>query len=127
MDEIGNANLFDGTNQVPCENRYGLPKTAIRLREGFLKVPTGVYFSSDFTVTAWVKIYSIQNMVRILDFGKGTGSDNIIISIGFEGSSILTFWIFNEDRHSFVKSVTSLKLNYWTHVSVVLNGNIARP
>ena len=50
-DEIGNANLFDGMNVTPTENRFGSSQTAIRFREGFLKVPSGVYYNSDFTIT----------------------------------------------------------------------------
>jgi len=88
-------------------------------------VPAGIYFGSDFTVTVWVKLYSVQNYVRILDFGKGTRFDNIIISAGMDGLSTVGFWIFNESKHSLLKSLSTLKLNTWVHIAVVLKDTLA--
>ncbi len=88
-------------------------------------MPAGIYFGSDFTVTVWVKLYSVQNYVRILDFGKGTRFDNIIISAGMDGLSTVGFWIFNESKHSLLKSLSTLKLNTWVHIAVVLKDTLA--
>jgi hypothetical protein len=46
-------------------------------------------------------------------------------NIQLKNGKKVTFWIFAEDKHSFIKSVTPLKLNTWIHVAVVLKGNLA--
>ena len=72
-----------------------------------------------------MKFYSVQNYIRILDFGRGPSSDNILITVGIDGTSIIGFWIFRESHNSLLKSSTTLKLNTWVHIAVVLRDTLA--
>ena len=51
-------------------NKYYRPNSAIQLNDGFLRVPQGVYFYQDFTISAWVKPYSYKSCARILEFSN---------------------------------------------------------
>jgi hypothetical protein len=42
-----------------------------------------------------------------------------------DGISIIGFWVFRESHHSLLKSSTTLKLNTWVHIAVVLKDTLA--
>ena len=47
----------------------------------YLDAPDGTYdFSNGFSFSSWVKFDDLGNWSRIMDFGNGAGSDNIIIA-----------------------------------------------
>ena len=55
-DLIENADLYDGKNYEFVQNRFGKLKSAIHFKQGYLKIPQGIYFDCDFTITAWLKL-----------------------------------------------------------------------
>ena len=55
-DLIENADLYDGKNYEFVQNRFGKLKSAIHFKQGYLKIPQGIYFDGDFTITAWLKL-----------------------------------------------------------------------
>ena len=55
-DVIGQATLFGANNATLVSDRFGQPSSALNLQFGFVQAPTGVYFTGDCTVTAWVFI-----------------------------------------------------------------------
>ncbi len=57
-DVIGGANLFKGFSYSSDLDRFCSPNAAIYFNQGYLQVPEGVYFSGDFTVTAWIYLKS---------------------------------------------------------------------
>ena len=72
---------------VQCEflnygsSSYFIDNSYIYINMGYLYASPAVYFSSDFTVTFWVKFISFPGgMSRIIDFGNGPASDNMIIT-----------------------------------------------
>jgi hypothetical protein len=75
-DVIGGAYLFGGSNYSFVPDRFCSLNSAIYLNKGYLQVPAGVYFSGDFTLTAWIYLKSYQSYSRIFDFGNGEGKDN---------------------------------------------------
>lgn len=122
-DEIGGAHLLNPVNTNLHSDRFENVNSAIRLRNGYLTMPARVYFANnDFTITVWVKLNYIGYYSRILDVGKGQNSENIILSTYHTDSSYIGFWVINGQKHSSLKSTTSLKLNKWTHIAAVLNG-----
>lgn len=47
----------------------------------YAQAKTGVYFTgSSFTVQSWVYVTVVRNWNRIIDFGNGAGSNNILLS-----------------------------------------------
>jgi hypothetical protein len=76
-DVVGGANLYGGSNYSFTFDRFCSANSAIYFNKGYLQVPEGVYFSGDFTVTAWIYLKSYQSYSRIFDFGNGRISDNV--------------------------------------------------
>lgn len=68
---------------------------------------------------------SVRSYARVLDIGNGQNADNVILSTYCEASTYVGFWVINDQRHSFLKSITQLKIDKWTHIAAVLNGTEA--
>jgi len=123
--------MSPGTNMEPGgsvgfgPDRFSNPYGAIYLNIGYYTVPPGVYFSGDFTILAWVKEVSYQGGARLLDFGNGLDSDNVIAAICDMDSEMPRPRIFvgidyNSASDYFPSAV--LQLNEWYHLAYVLNG-----
>ncbi len=113
-----NANL--------TEDRFGKPNSALFLNDGFVKIPAGVYFRGDFTITAWVKLRERRHFARILEFGNGPYSDNIELSFKETTSYVhLKTW-FQTNTKGFLDSSSPLNLDEWTHVAACFCGGLAR-
>ena len=115
-DVIGGANLYGGANYSFTYDRFCSLNSAIYFNRGYLQVPTGVYFSGDFTVTAWIYLKSYQYYSRIIDFGNEPNNDNIILAmIG------TTSQIYGRVSQYFQTS-SIINLNQWYFISFVLSG-----
>jgi len=84
-----------------------------------LQVPAGVYFSGDFTVTAWIYLKSFQPNSRLFDFGNGAPSDNVLSSVF---SSIYYHLYQSETGSNGVTSQEIINLNQWYYMAFVLSG-----
>lgn len=125
-DVIGTDDLYDAVNASLTEDRFNKPKSALCLNDGYIKVPSGVYFSGDFTITSWVKVNSARHFARILEFGNGAYSDNVELSFKYTSYYIHVKTWFLSDTKGFLESSSPLKPNEWTHVTAVLSGGIAK-
>ena len=121
-DLISGANLFGGSSYSFVSDRFGSPNSAIYFNKGYLQVPAGVYFSGDFTVTAWIYLKSYQSFSRIFDFGNGEGSDNVILAMSETTSQIRGFTFYKSSySYSDIMSSSKVNLNEWYFVSFVLS------
>ena len=121
-DVLGGANLFGGLSYSFVPDRFCSLNSAIYFNHGYLKVPVGVYFSGDFTVTAWIYLKSYQYYSRIIDFGNGQASANIVFSM-FTNSLTLFGRIYNYSSTSHVLSTSPIiNVNQWYFISFVLSG-----
>ena len=120
-DVIGGANLFGGVNYSFVPDRFCSPNSAIYFNKGHLQVPSGVYVSGDFTVTAWIYLKSYQQSSRIFDFGNGKESDNIFIRINTPFISLNGFTYIGNSQ-SQVNASSTINLNEWYFISFVLSG-----
>ncbi len=93
-DLISGSNLFGGSSYSFTFDRFNSSNSAIYFNQGYLQVPSSVYFSGDFTVTAWIYLKSYKNNSRFFDFGNGAGSDNVLLSMN-RSSSQMHGIIFN--------------------------------
>jgi len=91
-DVIGGNNLYGGTSYSFVADRFNNSNSAIFFNNGYLQVPSGVYFYGDFTFITWIYLQSYASSWT-----------NIISS------------------SSISKSV-SFQLNTWYHVAFVLSG-----
>ena len=73
-------------------------------------------FPSDFTIIGWVYVRSYQAWSRLLDFGNGPGSSNLLIAItnGASGYPVYSN-ISNLDGN------TQVPLNQWVQIAAVQN------
>ena len=59
-DVISNANLFNGKNNSLISDRFNRTNSSLYLNYGYLQVPNGYYIYGDFTLTIWVKMYTLE-------------------------------------------------------------------
>ena len=120
-DVAGGANLFGGANYSFVPDRRCSAKSAIYLNRGYLQVPEGVYFSGDFTVTAWIYLKSYQFNLRIFEFGNGQERDSVLLAM-FETTSQMYVNIIKDSTVSQLITSSIINLYKWNFVSFVLNG-----
>jgi hypothetical protein len=114
-DVVGKADLYCGSNIAYTYDRFCNPNSAIYFSKGYLQIPPGVYFSGDFTVTAWINLRSYQSRSRIIDFGNGPSVDSIVFY--FKNHKLMAYI-----RSRWIESSASIELNQWYHVAFVLSG-----
>jgi len=133
-DIVGNANLFNGNNFGYTFDRFNNSNSSIYLNSGYLQVPSGVYFSGDFTITVWCNYKEYQSWSRIIEFANGAPTDNVIFAFAQNGISLYaavhkgTVYgnalvdgskCYNYGCSTIV-SHPSIKLNQWYHLAFVL-------
>ena len=125
-DVIGSANLYGGSSYSFVPDRFCSPNSAIFFNSGYLQVPPGVYFSGDFTVTAWIKLipyqsFSYQSFATILNFGNGLTSDNVFLYLYPKLYQLNGFVYQLSTSSSFATSSSVFNPNKWHFVAFVLN------
>lgn len=118
-DSVGGATLFGGSNYSFVEDRFGTPNSAIYFNNGYLQIPSGDYFSGDFTITAWIYLKSCTHLAKIIYFGNGVSNDNVIFGMN-DNTSTLIGEIFQNNNKNKLESDLKLDLNQWHFVSFVL-------
>ena len=87
----------------------------------YVTLPPAVYFNGDFTIECWVYPKSFGNWSRIIDFGNGAGSNNILLSYTYGTTGSPGLYV---EGAQFAANQTLL-LNQWTHIAATLSGNTA--
>ena len=129
IDLITGLSLANGSNAATfTRDRLNSPSSALRINNGYIQAPNDFYFNGDFTVSFWIKIYTmIGGNVRIFSFlDKNSGGGNInaveIILIG----NIYPALHIADSVGTITWYQSSLALNVgtkWQHVAVTLKGN----
>jgi hypothetical protein len=84
----------------------------------YAKTKNGVYFSGgSFTIQSWVYPVEILNWNRIIDFGNGAGSNNILLSNTYGTSGAPGLYIEGAQ----FQATTVLTLNTWHFVCATYN------
>ncbi|CAF0727765.1 unnamed protein product [Brachionus calyciflorus] len=122
-DLIESKDLYEPVNAGFTSDRFGNNGAAIALNKGHYKVPQGVYFNGDFTVTSWVKVKQVIGFSRLFDFGSTSGSAVLIFltdntSDGRPGVDVFSY----TDLSTFSKFLKPVELNKWFHIAAVLKG-----
>jgi len=126
-DVVGGANMSVVSSSSYfsfVKDRFCNASSAIFFNNGSgLKVPSGVYFSGDFTVSAWLNLKA-QNQpynMRLIDFGQGNYIDTIKIVV-FNSLKISLYSQTNVNSSSSIGTNSFIELNKWYHVTFTLNG-----
>jgi hypothetical protein len=120
-DVVGGANLYGGSSYSFTFDRFCSANSAIYFNKGYLQVPEGVYFSGDFTVTAWIYLKSYQYYSRIFDFGNGPNNDNVLL--GMFGATYQIYGVTSKVSSALaIQTSSTINLNEWYFISFVLSG-----
>ena len=93
-DVIGTAHGYGQVNAALTSDRFGLASSALDLSNGYIKIPSGIYFNGDYTVTAWVYMRSFPSYSPLIDFGNGAPSDNVWLGLSEDTTGKLSQELF---------------------------------
>ena len=114
MKSNGNAGL--------TSDRFQNANSAISNNGGYFSLPTGIYFTGDFTFTLWGNLLSTNTYSRIL-FLSSDSSNTYFITFNFGNSN--TIPRFRTNDGDILLSSESISLNNWYHLAFTLNGTNA--
>lgn len=102
---------------------------AVRLdgADDYVDLPEGVLGGlTDFTISTWVYLDSVNDWERIFDFGTGTNVNMFLTPKHGGGNNDLRFAIKNGGAEQQINptTTTNLAVNTWTHVVVTLGGGV---
>lgn len=107
-------------NTIFAKLNNGENRTYLLISNSYLLAPAEIYFSGDFTVSAWVYINSIRFYGKIFDFGNGPSSDNVDIGLSSTSRGKPYFEICRGSTQNLLYSNRVLPLKQWVHISVTL-------
>jgi regulation of enolase protein 1 (concanavalin A-like superfamily) len=123
-DSSGNSN--NGTATGGYNWTTGKMSLALGLSGGYATLPSGfataLQSASNFTISGWVKLGSLNNWARMFDFGTGTNANMYLAPVngsGYIQYAITTGGYTAEQR---LTSTTALAANTWTFLAVTLSG-----
>lgn len=122
-DLVSSANLLGGINFTYVSDRFNNPNSAVYLNQGYLQVPKGVYFSGDFTITAWIQLKAYQNFSVIVYFGNGASKESIIFGMDSTSQGVMGA-VINQPAIAYLSTPNITQLNEWYHVAFTLSGKI---
>jgi len=126
-DVIGEASMYGSLTNISFVNdRFCNMNSAIFFNYSRgLQVPPGVYFSADFTLTAWLYIKeTTPDNSRLIDFGNINYTDNVFVFF----NSLKITYIISVNRSTVwnvnygMSTNSTLELNKWYHITITLNG-----
>ncbi|CAF1065376.1 unnamed protein product [Brachionus calyciflorus] len=122
-DIIGGKDLYDGVNTDFVQDRFGRVNSAIRIRNGYYKVPP-IFIRDSFTITTWVRALNYTCNARILEFGNGFNNNNLVLAYSHDWLGQPFFSIVNQDLwNNAITSSTKLNIGTWYHIAFGRGGN----
>jgi len=127
-DAIGTANMIQGNLTSFVADRFGNGNAALALNGGWTQVAQGMYFDTlEFTISVWIYPQQIEYYSRIIDFGNGKESDNIVLSLSSGNSLEPYFGLLSGSNFVFqTKSTKNITLNQWQFLTATYDSTIAR-
>ena len=124
VDSIGGYNGVSAVNAQYVNDRTGTASSAIWFNSGYAVLPSGTYFSGDFTITSWVNILSLTPIwPRLIDCGMSNFYTNEVIASVYAGNGgVPTLQIIYNSAWNDLSSNKVLSLNLWYHLAFVLSG-----
>ena len=89
--------------------------------QNYASLPPATYFSGDFTIECWVKPTAYTNWSRVIDFGNGAGSNNVLFGTSVGTSGKPGFYVGGAQ----FEASSQIPLNQWTHLAATLSGYTA--
>ena len=121
-DAIGNANLYGGVNAALTTDRFGRASSALKLSNGYYKVPPGVYFSgTQLTIMGWVYVRSFQRDSRLIELGNGPDQENIVLTVSGRYDATPYFYFKSGSDKFYDYPIIQLNLNQWKHLACIFS------
>ena len=130
-DEAGTAHLYDAHNAFLTEDRSNKANSALIVKSGYIRIPSGVYFNGDFTFMARVKFN--QRFSKLFVFGHSSRTlnifcdDRVVTEIEDWGRRQKSYYktqcIVSTLNKDLLSKVTELKKDQWMHLALVLSEN----
>jgi hypothetical protein len=89
--------------------------------QNYASLPAATYFSGDLTIECWVKPTAYTNWSRIIDFGNGSGSNNVLFGTSVGTSGKPGFYVGGAQ----FQANDQIPLNQWSHIAATLSGTTA--
>ena len=90
-----------------------------------VRVPAGIWFSNEFTIETWVYARSFNSYSRVIDFGNGAPSDNVLFVASQGTTGRPEFVVYRGATAQFITAPDPLPINQWVHLGVTLRSNTA--
>jgi hypothetical protein len=102
---VGNAVDLDGAND-------------------YVSLPTGVVSGlTEITIATWVRLDSVSNWARLVDFGTGTTTNMFLAPrSGITGLPVFAITTSGSGGEQRINSSTALTTGVWTHVALTIGG-----
>jgi hypothetical protein len=90
----------------------------------YMTLPTGIVSSlTDFTISTWVNISTLNTWSRILDFGTGTSYYMFLCPRAASATGTVRFAIKNGGGEQVINGKSALPTGKWVHVAVTFSWN----
>lgn len=123
---IRSMDLLTGEVKTVAGSPLGFSVLSFDGSDDFVQAPAATYFTGDFTVMAWVYVRNYNNWSRVIDFGNGPNSDNILLALSNSTTGRPNLHIFNGESSSNMTAPNPIPLNQWVHLAATLQGSIAK-
>jgi hypothetical protein len=86
-------------------------------------VPNVYFDGNSFTIQSWVYVSAVLNWNRIIDFGRGAGVNNILLSNTYGGSGKPGIYIEGTEFQSTYPGSSTVLLNAWHQICATFTRN----
>ena len=113
-----------GASPFFVNDKNGRPNSALDLNGGYMVVPPGVYFSTAYTISTWIMPVQVGVYARVLDFGNGQNSDNIVLVQSTSSSYMQPVLIEFDSNVEFFRLILTqtLPLQSWYFLTATYDG-----
>jgi hypothetical protein len=130
-DVVGKKDILFCSNYTFTADRKSVPNSALRLNNGYCRLPEDYYLRSQYTVSAWIKPKTFSKYATILMLSNSVGEMLTYQALLFTFTNLDNFgpvmvnkW--NNQDFIFLNSDGKLTPNVWQHVAFVLGDGIAQ-
>jgi hypothetical protein len=114
------------TNAIYSTDRFNNPQACyeVNMSNNKIVLPADNLIFGDYSVSAWIKIKSVQPYARLYDFGNGYTSDNVIGKLSHAGAGTPSIEHYNGNNQSAAYHVSStiVSNSSWHHLVYISEG-----
>ncbi|MDB9324057.1 hypothetical protein PN483_16560 [Nodularia spumigena CS-591/04] len=122
----GNNGTVYGASWWGCTAPIGNPGHTVMQFDGVndhITLPEmNLNYSQGFSLEAWVRYNDLKHWSRIIDFGNGSGADNILLANSAE-TNTLVFAVYRGSSIQSIEIADSLMCREWTHLAVTVDAS----